>query len=439
MLHALLFCSVYITGVFHSIGRNPASAFMLYQVVYFMYPQGRWWGYIVPDVSYSFFTVLLMFAVFALGFEKHSKNGLLKVPQFKWVFLVCVLFLIAGFYAVLPDIHQTGAIYFLKLVLIISVAFKLIDSIMKLNGVLYAYIAGAAYVGFLTYQTGRNSGDRVEGIGTIDSPDSNGIAAGIAPSALLALNYLWTSRDRKLQIIMVVAGALIANALVLINSRGAFLATIIGAVYFFGHLFFSKQQRKNQKRNSVVFLLFIMFAALMIIDTSAIERLKSVGNTEVETEDGVAKESGATRVFFWIAAIDAANDYPYGLGFRGFEAKAPEYIPEEVDTGKIRNRSVHSTWFQALTEIGYLGLFAFFMMLLSCFRSTKKCKKLLLAPENFDDYFKVVAIESALLTHMVAMSFMNRLTGEILYWLVMFTACAYNIYVLKLEKTVKAA
>ncbi|MBL4705580.1 MAG: O-antigen ligase family protein [Flavobacteriales bacterium] len=157
----------------------------------------------------------------------------------------------------------------------------------------------------------------------------------------------------------------------------------------------------------------------------------------MSTDEPVEQESGATRLYFWIAAIDMAKDYPFGLGYKAFQAKAPDYVPIDVNTGAHRNRSVHSTWFQALSEIGYLGLFCVFAMLFSCFRATRKCKQQLFHLDNFDDYFKIVAIEAGLLTYMVGMSFMNRMTAEVLYWLILFTACAYNIYVLKPQEALQ--
>lgn len=437
MINILIFLSAYVAGFIHTLAGNPATAFMLYQFVYFMYPQGRWWGGSIPAISYSFFTVLLMLGMFAIGFAKHNKNSFFAVPQFKWVFLVCFLFGIAGFYAVLPAAHSLAATYFAKLILIVSIAYKIVDTKKTLNGILYAYVAGAAYIGFLTYQSGRNRGNRVEGIGTVDSPDSNGIAVAIAPTLVITLYYFWVTKAKNVRFCMLVAGVFIANALVLINSRGAFLAAIVGCAYFLWNLFFSEQQRKNQKKNTILLVMLALLGAGLILDESAIKRFKSMGNTEIQTEGGVEQETGATRLYFWIASVEMANDFPFGLGYKSFEAKAPDYIPQDVDTGSTRNRSVHSTWFQTLTEIGYPGLFCFIAMLLSCFKATKTCKKALLAERDFEDFFKIVAIESALLSYMVGMSFMNRMTSEILYWLVLFTACAYNVYILKPQEETK--
>ena len=186
----------------------------------------------IPNISYSFFVVLLMIGMFVASFSKYNRNSFFAVPQFKWIFLVCGLFTISSLYAIYPDSHSQALGFFIKLVVIICLAYKLIDTTKTFNGSLYAYIAGAAYIGFLTYQSGRNSGDRVEGIGTIDSPESNGIAVAIAPAAIIALYYLWVSKKNSVRFGMLMAGAFIANALVLINSRGAILATVVGGGIF---------------------------------------------------------------------------------------------------------------------------------------------------------------------------------------------------------------
>ena len=104
-----------------------------------------------------------------------------------------------------------------------------------------------------------------------------------------------------------------------------------------------------------------------------------------------------------------AKDYPFGNGVRGFDFHAPFYIPEEVDTGYHRNRSVHSTWFETLTEIGYLGLLCLILLVYSSFKATRKCIAILREKGEVDEYFKVLTLEAALLAYIIAMSFMNPL------------------------------
>ena len=435
MVSILLFISTYIAGIFLALFHNPVFSFVLYELVYFFYPQDRWWSAGIPALSYSFYTVVLMaFSLFVIYRKNLTKNKIFGPPQFKWIYLILLLYAVAWFYSVNPDGHLQATIYFIKLIVIITIAYKLIDTIEKLDYVIWGYLFGSWYIGFLTYQTGRNAGNRVEGIGTVDSPDSNGIAAAIAPSIVLCLCYFWNLKGSYSRWLMALCGVFVANALILINSRGAFLAVFVGVAYFMFYMFFSQLQRNHQKA-AVLGIAFVgILGILYLIDYTTIERIMTMKNTEVSKE----QESGATRMLFWISALDMAKDHPFGGGFQAFDYHAPNYLPEDVHTGNSRNRSVHSSWFEVLTETGYLGLILFCALIYSCFRALRQCELNLREIGDHDNYFKVIALKAALLSFLVAMSFMNRARAEILYWLVLYTACAYNIYVINGAKATKA-
>lgn len=381
----------------------------------------------VPSISYSFFTVMLMMLGLALNYKKLTKNKLLAAPQFKWIYLILLLFIITSFYAVLPGFHDFALSNFVKLVIIMSIAYKLIDTDRDLNYALWSYVFGSWYISFVAFQVGRNSGDRVEGIGTVDSPDANGIAAAVAPSLVLAFYYYWVSKNKFVKGIMVVAGVFIANAIVLINSRGAFLGVAVSMLYFVYHMFFSSFQRPHQKMTVIFLVIFGLSGVAVLADDSFVNRIKSITTDEV-SED---KESGATRTVFWVAAWDLAKDHPWGVGVAGFQYYAPVYVPQNVNTGNSRNRAVHSTWFEALSELGYIGLFALIAMVVSSFRATAKARSKLRDMGKIDEYFKVRAIEAALVGFIITMSFLNRMRADVFYWCILYSACAYNIYVLK--------
>lgn len=61
----------------------------------------------------------------------------------------------------------------------------------------------------------------------------------------------------------------------------------------------------------------------------------------------------------------------------------------------------------------------------------EKNKEKLIELKLYDCYFKVIALEGALISYLVAASFINRSRAEILYWLILFILVAFNIYVLK--------
>jgi len=427
MLNVLLFCSVYLGGYFFAIKRSAAIAFALYQSVYYFHPQNRWWGYMVPDLSYSFFTVLLMLWVFSLNFKELNQNQLLKSPHMKWIYFILFLFSIATFYAAIPWFHEFSLTNFFKLVIIMSVAYKLVNTAKDLDYILLAHVFGGWYLSFVAFQIGRNSGDRVEGIGTVDSPDSNGAAAAIAPSIVLGLYYLWVTKNKIAKVALALACVFMANAIVLINSRGAFLGVACSILYLIFHMFFSKFQRPYQKIVVIGIVVLGLLGAIRVADESFIVRMNSIFAVEVSEN----KESGATRTEFWKAAWEMAKDHPFGAGIGGFQFYAPTYIKQNVHTGNSRNRAVHSTWFEALSEIGYIGLVALIAMLYCCYSTNRKCMRKLRQQNRVDEYFKVRAIEAALICFIITMTFLNRMRAEVLYWLILYCACAYNIYVLR--------
>jgi len=389
----------------------------------------------IPDVSYSFFVVLMMALMLVANYSKLKKNHLMKVSQFKFALLLLCLYAVASSFAVYPEEHAKALKYFAKLLVIIFIAYKLCGCKKSLDLVLYGYIAGAWYLSFYIFQVGRNSGGRVEGVGTVDSPDANGVAAALAPSLVLALYYYWVNTKINLKLIFALAGIFIANALILISSRGAFLGVAVSVVFFLFYMFFSSFQRKNQKFSVVFILVAGLGGGVYLADDAFIDRMLTI---KQEQQVDVEKESGGTRVYFWRAAIDIAVDYPMGSGYRGFNFYAPRYLPEDLDTGGSRSRSVHSTWFEALTEIGYIGFLALVGMLALSLLSLNKVKRDVRAKGLVDDYFKMIALQASLIAFVVCMTFINRLRAEILYWLVLYSAIAYNVYILKCnEKGIK--
>ncbi len=431
MLNVLLFLATYFGGLFASFRFYPIFAFVVYQAVYFYNPETRWWGPSIPNISYSYYSVVCMIGLFLLNRKNLNSSNVLAIPQLRWAWLLMLLYGLAYFLSPIPSLHYEAWVFYFKMILTITIAFKLCDSKEKLNYILYGYIYGAWYISFYIYQVGRNSGGRVEQVGTVDSPDANGLAAAIAPSLVLCLYYFWVTHNKLAKAAFAIAGVFIANAIVLINSRGAFLAVAVSSLVFMYFMFTSSFQRKYQKGTAVLLLVAGIGGGLYLADDAFIERMYTL--TE-QTEVQENKETGATRMVFWGAAWDMAKDYPLGKGLRGFNLYGSSYIPENVNTGKKRTRTVHSTWFETLTEVGYLGFLMLIMMVWACYRTTQKCKAYLKEHGQVDDYFKVIAIQCSLLAFIVSMTFLNRMRAEVFYWCILFTACAYQVFYLNYVK-----
>lgn len=421
---ALLFLMVFVAGVVATFFYSGASAFFLYQVVYFLNPDDRWWSAQIPGISYSFVASVLMLVALGINYRRYSEISPWKAqPIFKWILLILALYYIVGFYALRPDAHSQFSFNYLKLVVIVMVAYKLVNTPRLLDIALWAYVIGAAYIGYLATSQGRNSQGRVEGIGMADAPDANDTAAALVPAGTILLYFFWMG-SKKVKAVCLVCGAFVANGLVLINSRGAFLGMVAGAGFYLLYMVFSRYRAEGQRAIAIFTVILGISGGLYVADESFWERMSTLQNVEDQ------QASGSSRVNFWLAAIDMAKERPLGLGVDGFNELSTAYIaPEFLGTSNFK--SVHSLWMQGLTEVGWLGLAVFIVMLAGLFRLSRKAKKWLVANGHNADYFKLLALEAALLGYLVAGSFINRFRAEILYWMIVLLAIAVNVYFLQ--------
>ena len=424
---ALLFILVFFGGVVAALAYSGTAAFVVYQMVYFFNPDNRWWASSIPGLRYSLIASVLMLYALAIKYRHYSEMSPWgEMAPFKWMLGVLVMYYVAYTFALdLPN-HKRFTFEFLKLVVIVFVAYKLIYSEKALKVCLWVYIIGCAYIGYLAQVTGRNPQGRVEGIGMVDAMDANDTAAALVPSAVLLLYFAWMG-DKKIRFLSVVCGALIANGLVLINSRGAFLAGVISLSIFIVFMIFSSQQRKGQRFTAVLMVVIGLSGALYVTDDLFWERM----GTLKEIDD--KETSGSSRMVFWWTTFDMLEDHPMGLGINGYNWLAPQYM-DDATRGGVEHRSVHSMWFQGLSELGWLGFGFFCCMLLSLYRHARKAKKYVMSIGDTKAYFQILALECAFIGYLAAGTFINRFRAEILYWMILFLAVAIKVYYLQAKR-----
>lgn len=421
---ALLFLVVFASGVIATLTYSGASAFFLYQIVYFLNPDNRWWSAQIPGISYSFVASLLMLAAVLLNYRNYTEiSPWSRQPIFKWMIMLLALYYVVGFYALRPEDHSQFSFNYFKLIVIVMVAYKLVNTQRLLDMALWSYVIGATYIGYVATIQGRNSQARVEGIGMPDAPDANDTAAALVPAAAILLYFFWMG-SKKVKLICLVCGGLVANGLVLINSRGAFLGTVVGAGIYLMYMVFSRYRAKGQRSVAIFTVVVGLAGGLYVADDTFWQRMSTLQNVEAQDE------SGSGRVNYWLAALDMARDRPLGVGVNGYNQLSTVYMGSEI-LGDSTFKSVHSLWMQGLTEVGWLGLGVFILMLLALFRLSRKAKRWLVDNEQYSDYFKLLALEAALLGYLVAGSFINRFRAEILYWMIVLLAIAVNVYFLQ--------
>lgn len=416
---------IFISGIALAFIQGSHWAFYLYQSVYFLNPENRWWFGSLPalPVTYSFITVIVLFVTFGINIKKYNLNKLHEMPQFKWLILLAIFYCLAYFYAIDVHRHEQAMIELVKMLLTLSIAYKILDSAKKLEWSLLAYIIGSAYIGYEAYVVGRNSGDRVEGIGLIDAPEANGTAAAIVAAIPLVIYFLWWS-NRKVKFAMLILGPFIANALILINSRGAFLGLSAGLLHFMWTMFFSKFQFEHQRKASIAIIILGLSGALYLVDEGFIDRMSTLTAPEDE------RSSGSHRIHIWTSTFDLLGDHPLGVGAYGFETLSPKYVNEDLFFGGQKYKAVHSIWFQALSEIGWHGLIAFCLIVISTYMALSRVKKKCMEENNHRFFYLSHTLQSSFITILVTSSFINQFRVQIVYWLIFFSACLYSIIVI---------
>lgn len=237
---------------------------------------------------------------------------------------------------------------FSRLILVMLMAITLLNTRRRV--VLFIAVI-AASMGFHTAKAGLVSmlGGGVyfaEGLAG-SFTDNNGYAMAAAMTLPL-LVCVWQNADRSVMLERWVArGFLIAVPLSLFTiigtmSRAGFLAAAAALLAFVA------VQRRRLLPVIGITLLIVVGLPFVPIPEGYFDRLETI-----RTYDEVNEVSAMSRLHFWEVAARMAEDNPLGVGLRNYDHLYDRYDFLEGDFGT--GRSVHSSHFEVLAELGYAG------------------------------------------------------------------------------------
>jgi putative inorganic carbon (hco3(-)) transporter len=420
----VLFVLTYLGGLTATVLIDLSYGVYLYQLHYFLNPIDRWWYGSLPHIRYSFIIAVFMLIGFFRQYYPFQENRLRDLPQVKWLVAMMIMLGIVFPQAVWPSYHETYTTLFVKLMFFLAIAYKCIDTPTKFERMLWVYLIGNFYVGWVAHDTGRTANWRLEGVGMTDSVNSNGAAAVLITSVPIFIFYLIKGRPWQ-RIASLGCLAYVFDGIILINSRGAFLALFVAGLYFAFMILREKFLDRSIKFKIVAIGLAGVALFVYLADEAFWERMGTiVGHvTGEQTEE-------MSRVYYWKKSLEVAARHPFGAGVHGYNYYSPQLLPEKYLT-EGGTRSVHSTYFQALAELGYLGPILLFGFILSNFRMAWRVQKYVRDRGNDYLYLQMLSITSAYIAFLVAAAFLDRLYAEVMYWLPMFIASYANIYKFK--------
>ena len=220
----------------------------LYQLNYFLYPRSRWWASYIPDLRYSYIIGAVLVIAYILQYRKYTNNNIFEAPQSKWLLLDALNFAFISAWAVWPEQQFKFLEVHFKLLVFLFIAYKVIDTPEKFERMMWAFLAGCFYTGWFAHDAGRTPEGRLEGFGPPDCGNDGNLAAIVLVVSIpILIFYLIKGRNWQ-RFISLLFLAYIMDAIVLVNSRGAFvgLAASIGYLTFFS-VIFSRQPSFMQR------------------------------------------------------------------------------------------------------------------------------------------------------------------------------------------------
>jgi hypothetical protein len=393
----------------------------LYQVLYYLNPVNRWWSAELPDLRYSFVAGGAIFLSYIIRREKYSENRVFDIHTVKWMLAIMVMMGIVSTYAADPTKHNAMLSLFIKRVIFVIIAYKVIDSPKKFEYMIFAFLIGSFYVGWVGHEAGRTFQFRLEDIGMADGTDSNDTGAGLIAAVPVLLFYVINGKYWQ-KFLALFFMAFILDTIVLVNSRGAFLGLAVSCTYMLVRYYFCRLKEPGLRTKIVI--MFCAFGILFIYltDDAFWRRMSSLAGV---VDKGTSLDQ---RTHYWMKTFELVEKHPFGVGYGGYVYHSP-YLLEPEMLGVKGKRAVHSMYFQSLADLGYIGPVLLFGYLMSSFILFNKIEKKMYEKNDIYLFHKIVAIKSGYIAFLLAALFLDRLYAELLYWFPMFAACFWNIFI----------
>jgi probable O-glycosylation ligase (exosortase A-associated) len=342
--------------------RSRFGALLFYFWFAFFRPQE--WVYV--DLSVLHLSMLIALLLIIPSVFSGIWPNLTHPLSFGTVLFFCAA-LLSLFGAAQPDVGWYWLDYLARLALVSLLTVSIVRTRRDLL-LTVAVIAGS--LGFHTAKAGLASilgggtrfGDGLAGAWS----DNNGYAIAGAMIVFLLIAIGQNIRNRYIRIGFMAAACLTVVTVISTFSREGFLALVAACLTYL------LLQRRR-------LLSALAFGAVLTIGIAVVPTPEGYADRlrTIQTYDEVGDTSALGRLHFWQVAEDMAIDRPFGVGLRNFEAAYDKY--DFLDGAFGRRRSVHSSHFQVLAELGFPGAAIWFGLLAYSFWVGLKVRRRALA------------------------------------------------------------
>tara|TARA_R110002096_G_scaffold436105_1_gene668151 strand:- start:174069 stop:175322 length:1254 start_codon:yes stop_codon:yes gene_type:complete len=381
----------------------------------FMYPQSNMYGFALSiEWIDLFFIVTIASYFFKQGYKSYTHHPLITV-----ILILYTWSTITTFMAINYDYSYDSWEKFSKVLVIALLVYAMLGTEKRMVALLKVMVLSYGFYGIKGGLFTIASGGTAHVLGPLSSffHGNNEMALVLVMTAPFMYFFYSHAENIYQRYFALFCAVLSAIAVLGTQSRTGFVALIVCLLYF------TWLQKKLFR--AIQILVPIACVAYFFMPDSWTERMATTN--ELQTDS-----SFQGRVDMWYASLRIVNDNPVTGG--GFDVIfVPEVISRYVPIG-VDARAIHSAYFQALAEHGYVGFVLFLIMLFYTYNIARRMARQSKNVDNgawFYDYS--IALRSSIMAYLVIGLTTNIAFFDLLYFLMIATAIADNTLQRKLK------
>lgn len=381
-----------------------------------MNPHRLVWGFTYGTIPFAFIIAVPTIA----GFLK-------EIPRIKFhvtkeivlLVLLGAMFTFVNFFALNPGMAWPKWNIIMKILLMTLLAILIIDSQNKLRILILVVIFSLGFYGLKGGLFSILTGGQFRTYGPPESFIESNNGLGLALNMVIPF-FIYFPKEEKSVYLKTIMYVLLVCSIITVAftySRGAILGLFVVL-----SLMLLKSKMKY-KLATIFFLLILVPLIYSSIPEKWYERVSSIETYEKD-------DSSMARIEAWRTAWRLALDRPLtGGGFQALEDKSLYDIYNP--TSRYRG-DVHSVYFEALSEGGFITFGLFAALLVSSLLSLRSLRKEIVKSANTPDNKWLIdyshMVEIGIIGYMISGAFLELLTFDLIYTQIAIVVILKNIW-----------
>jgi len=382
----------------------------LYMLTYYVTPYWWWWGKGLLQfglLPFNLIAALIFAAAVFLDARRHPTDRHWATARVGLTLLFYGINAIVVHYLFASNVEKSFEMLELlwkQMGLFLLLLLSLRDE-FDFKVFLYAILGGALYLGYeiVLNERGHFEDGRLT-LPLYNIGDENYLA-GLLCLAIPLGGYFLLLGNRYEKVFAVLSLPLILDTIIRCNSRGAFLALLMGAACLL------IRARGKARRYALIGCALGGVAAFALLgDPEIVDRFLSTFDPAAERDS-----SAQSRLDYWRLGGEMIMDYPLGSGGEA-AFKSDLGLKYVRKVGLFKYRAVHNGYIDIAAGWGVQGFLLYASVIFFAWRRLRVGVVDARLHDDAKHSFLGVCIEAALVTQLVAAMFISSLDGEYFFW-----------------------